>query len=263
MKAAILRDFSSPLSVEDLRLAPPGPREVRVAVTACAICQSDLHAIRGDWEKSLPAVFGHDAAGTVIETGAGVPGLAAGDSVVVTLIRYCGSCAACARSEPGFCCGQFSLDDPGPLAEAGGAPIAQGFRTGAFAEEVVVHASQAVRMPESVPPEHAALLACGALTGFGAVANTANLQPGENAAVFGVGGVGMNSVQAARIRGAEIVITVDPSEEKRAMARDLGATHAVDPTREDPVRRIRSIAGGGGVDCTITTVATGEGSMRR
>ena len=250
MKAAVLHRFRTPLRVEDVELAPPGPQDIRARVTACAICHSDLCAIDGGWGGDLPAVYGHEAAGVVLETGPGVQGFTPGDTVVLHLVRHCGACPSCARAQPMLCSHAGILDRPGPLRA--GAPVTQGFRTAAFAEEVVVHQSQAVRVPPSLPPECAALLGCGVLTGFGAVRNTADIRPGESVAVFGTGGVGMNCVQAAAVAGAERIIAIDPDDAKLVLARTLGATHTVDPGREDAPARIRDLTGGG-ADCALAS----------
>ena len=253
MKAAVLHEFGAPLAMEDVTLAAPGPEDVRVRITACAICHSDVRAIAGGWGGRLPVVYGHEAAGVILEAGARTGRLRAGDTVVVNLVRHCGACPACARSEPMLCGSSELLDHPGPLSDGEGGRITQGFRTGAFAEEAVVHCSQAVRVPPSLPPECASLLGCGVLTGFGAAVNTAGIRAGESTAVFGTGGVGINCVQGAAIAGAEMVIAVDTSDSKLALAATLGATHTINPLREDAPAWVRDLTGGG-VDCSFATV---------
>ena len=151
MRAAVCREFGQPLVIEEITLAAPGPGEIRVKVAACAICHSDIFYAQGAWGGTWPAVFGHEAAGVVEEVGAGVRHLAVGDHVVVTLIRFCGQCAACAEGSQVFCEAVFPLDARSPLSRAGES-IVHGLRTGAFAEYVVVEASQAVAidLPASV-----------------------------------------------------------------------------------------------------------------
>jgi Zn-dependent alcohol dehydrogenase len=203
LRAAVCREFGRPLAVEEVDLAAPGRGEVAVRVAACAVCHSDVLAIDGAWDGSLPAVFGHEAAGVVEEVGPGVGHVRPGDHVVVTLVRYCGTCPACARGEPPLCEAGFPLDTRSPLAGRGdGAPIRQGLRTGAFAERVVVDASQAVPIPREVPLESASLLACGVITGLGAVLNVAAIRPGSRVVTIGTGGVGLNCVQGAALCGA-------------------------------------------------------------
>ena len=254
MRAAVCRAFGAPLVIEDVQLAPPNHGELRVRLAACAICQSDLHYLAGAWGGSLPAVFGHEAAGVVVEVGEGVKGVAEGDHVVVTLIRSCGSCSPCTHGEPALCDASFALDGRGPLTDADGGPIAQGLRTGAFAEEVVVHASQAVRIPRELPLDRAALLACGVITGFGAVVNTARVEPSASVVVIGTGGVGLNAVQGAVHAGASTIVAMDLADAKLETARAFGATHTVNPGSEDAVAAVLALTGGRGADYVIVTV---------
>ena len=246
--------FGEPLVVEEVELAGPNRGELRVALAACAICQSDIHFLQGAWGGPLPAVYGHEAAGVVAELGAGVEGLSIGDHVVVTLIRSCGACAACTRGEHTLCEATFPLDGRGPLSAGDGTAIVQGLRTGAFAEEVVVDASQVVAVPAEIPLASAALLACGVLTGFGAVLNTARVEPGSSVVVIGTGGVGLNAVQGAVVAGATTIVAVDPSQAKLETARAFGATHTIDPGTDDVVESVAAVTGGRGADYVVVTV---------
>jgi Zn-dependent alcohol dehydrogenase len=173
---------------------------------------------------------------------------------VVTLIRSCGSCHFCARGEPVFCETKFPLDEQGPLRARDGESIAQGLRTGAFAEYAVVDASQAVAIPRSMPLDRASLLACGVITGVGAVINTAAVKAGSSVVVIGTGGVGLNSVQGAALAGASPIIAVDLSDAKLAAARAFGATHTVNPRTDDLDSRIRALTGGRRADYVFVTV---------
>lgn len=226
MRAAVCRSFGASLSVEEVELGPPLEGEVRVDVAYCAVCHSDVTSVEGGWGGRLPAVYGHEASGVVTGTGAGVGDLAVGDRVVVTLLRSCGRCAYCTRGEPVFCSGSFERSSSA-LTGAGGEPIRAGLRCGAFAEEVVVHRSQVARIPAEVPLDSAALLACGVLTGTGAAIRTAAVAAGSSVVVVGIGGVGVNVVQGARLRGAERIIAVDLSPEKLELAQAFGATHTL------------------------------------
>src|SRR5262245_34565610 len=134
MRAAVCREFGRPPAVEDVELAAPGPGEVRVGIAACAICHSDLSFLDGAWGGNLPSVVGHEAAGVVLETGHGASGLETGTHVVVTLVRSCGVCPACARGAPALCEAVFPLDRRSPLRSAAGEEVAQGLRVAAFAE---------------------------------------------------------------------------------------------------------------------------------
>ncbi len=151
----------------------PGPGEVLVKMAACAICHSDIFYIDGAWGGDLPAVYGHEAAGVIEAVGPGVSRLKPGDHVVATLIRNCGFCPACAEGAPVFCEEVFPLDRQTPLRDGAGKPLVHGLRTGAFAEHIVVDASQTVAIPKDMKLDSAALIACGVLTGMGAVVNTA------------------------------------------------------------------------------------------
>ncbi|MCP5366110.1 MAG: Zn-dependent alcohol dehydrogenase [Hyphomicrobiales bacterium] len=254
MKAAVCREFGQPLAIEDVTLAGPGPGEVRVQIRACAVCHSDIHYAEGAWGGVLPAVYGHEAAGVVTDVGPGVGHLAPGDHVVVTLVRSCGRCPCCERGYYGSCETQFPLDSHSPLTAADGSAIVHGLRTGAFAEAVVVEASQAVAIDRDVPFDAASLLACGVITGLGAVTNTARVPAGADVVVIGTGGVGLNSVQGARLCGARTIVAVDLADDKLTAARDFGATHTVNPGAEDLGRAVKAATGGRGADYVFVTV---------
>jgi Zn-dependent alcohol dehydrogenase len=242
------------VSLEQVDVRPPRGREVAVDLAACAICHSDIHYADGAWGGSLPSVFGHEAAGVVEEIGAGVEGLQIGDHVVVTLIRSCGQCFYCADGDEVLCEGAFSLDGAGPISAADGSPITQGLRTGAFAEQVVVDPSQVVVIPKNIPFDSASLLACGVLTGLGAVVNTARVQAGSKVVVIGTGGVGLNSIQGAALSECSRIIAIDISDEKLAAARSFGATHGINSTREDAASAVRALTDGRGADYVFVTV---------
>ncbi len=186
-RAAVCHAFAAPLTVEEVTLDPPGPDEVRLRVTACAICHSDVAYAAGAWGGELPAVFGHEACGIVVETGPGVAAVAEGDRVVVSLVRTCGVCARCREGAPALCAGRFRLDDVSPILLRDGRRAAQGMRCGAFADEAVVHASQAVPVPDDVPDTSACLIACAVMTGYGAAVRDAGISPGSTVVVLGAG----------------------------------------------------------------------------
>ena len=253
MKAAVCREFGAPLTIEEVALAAPRAGEIRVKMAACAICHSDITYADGGWGGTLPAVYGHEAAGVVEEVGAGVSHVAPGDHVVVTLIRFCGQCDACSAGSQVQCETVFPLDRQTPLS-SGGNPLVHGLRTGAFAEYVVVDGSQAVAIPKDVPLDAASLIACGVLTGLGAVTNTANTRAGECVVVIGCGGVGLNAVQGAALVGASPIIALDLAESKREAALRFGATHALDPSAPDLADQIRAINRGKLADWVFVTV---------
>jgi len=256
MKAAVCREFRAPLAIEEVDIAAPQAGELKVRVASCGICQSDVHSMEGAWGGTLPAIFGHEAAGTVDAVGPGVDGLRPGQHVVVTLIRACQRCDFCARGEPVFCEGTFRLDRESPIRAGDGTAIGQGLRVGGFAESVVVDASQAVPIPEDIPLDAASLLACAVITGFGAVVNTARVEPGSSVVVIGTGGVGLNAVQAAALSGAWPVIAVDLSNPKLAIARSFGATHTINPTEEDLGPAVAALTGGRRADTVSVTAGS-------
>jgi Zn-dependent alcohol dehydrogenase len=256
MKAAVCYEFGKPLVIEDVVLDPPQANEVRVKVSACAICHSDILYMDGAWGGTLPAIYGHEAAGVVTEVGPGVTLANVGDPVVVTLIRSCGRCFYCDKGEPQLCETRFRLDKQGPLHTQDGKPILQALRTAAFAEEVVVHESQIVGMPADMPMASASLLACGVITGYGAVVNTAQIPTGSSVVVIGTGGVGLNSVQGAALSGATPLIAMDLVDSKLATARAFGATHTVKASDSDATEQIRALTGGRGADYVFVTVGS-------
>jgi Zn-dependent alcohol dehydrogenase len=258
-----------PLTIEDIELADPGFGEIRVKTAACAICYSDIYCMDGAWGGSLPAVYGHEAAGVVESVGQGVSSVKPGDHVVVTLIRSCGHCFSCAEGVPVFCEAVFPLDQQSPIQSASGESIVHGLGTGAFAEHVVVDASQVAPIPRDVRFESACLIACGVITGMGAVVNTAAVKAGSSVVVVGCGGVGLNSVQGAALSGSSPIIAIDRLESKLVAARHFGATDTIDLTREDVKARVAEYTNGRRADYVFVTVGAksaieqGIGLMKR
>jgi S-(hydroxymethyl)glutathione dehydrogenase / alcohol dehydrogenase len=254
IRAAVCRAFGAPLSIEEVELADPGPGEVRVKIAACAICHSDIFYLEGAWGGDLPAIYGHEAAGFIESVGPGPTRLKVGDPVVATLIRSCGACPSCSEGAPVFCEEVFPLDRKSPLTDKDGVAIVHGMRTGAFADHVVVDASQVAVIPKTVPLDSAALIACGVLTGMGAVINTAVVRTGSSVVVIGCGGVGLNSVQGARLAGAAPIIAVDVAGAKLEAARAFGATHVINAKTEDVAGRVAEFTGGRKADYVFVTV---------
>ncbi len=269
MKAAVCRAFGKPLVIEEIEIDPPKYGEVKVKLAACAICHSDIHYAEGAWGGVLPAVYGHEGAGVVEAVGPGVKRLEPGDHVVVALLRSCGHCFYCAQGDTNMCETTFALDETGPLHGRDGSAIVQGLKTGAFAEYVVVDESQAVAIPKDLPLDSASLLACGVITGLGAVVNTAKVPTGSSVVVIGTGGVGLNSVQGAALTGAQPIIAMDLSNEKLVAAKAFGATHTLNPKEEDVSEAVRALTQGRGADYVFITVGSkaaveqGVGLMRR
>jgi S-(hydroxymethyl)glutathione dehydrogenase/alcohol dehydrogenase len=258
MKAAVCYEAGKPLVVEDIHLDPPQWGEVKVRLAATAICHSDVHYIRGDWHGYLPMVAGHEAAGIVEQIGENVTLVQPGDRVVVSLLRSCGRCFYCTTGSPNHCEGTFALQTESRLHNKSGVRIYQGIRTAAFAECVIVDQSQLVRVPADVPLDRAALLACGVITGVGAVINTAQVKPGSTVVVIGVGGVGLNAIQGALISGAARIIAVDIIDMKLQAAQTFGATHTMNSRRDDVRQIVLDLTGGRGADYVFVTVGSAE-----
>ncbi len=249
-RAAVCHRFGEPFSLEEVSLSDPREDEVRVQLEACAICHSDVAYADGAWGGSVPTVLGHEACGLVADTGPGVASLRTGQRVVVSLIRHCGACVRCRAGEPALCTAAFGLDERSPIALAGGGRIEQGLRCGAFADEVVVHASQAVPVPRHLPAASLSVLGCAVLTGVGAAERAGGVRPGDTVVVIGAGGVGLNAIQGAVIAGAGHVIAIDVADEKLAAARAFGATAGLNVRSADPA----SLAGA--ADVVIATAGS-------
>jgi len=252
VKAAICHTFGEPLRIETVNLRPPELGEVEVTLDAVAICHSDISYAEGAWGGSLPAVYGHEAAGKVSAVGAGVRDFSVGDDVLVTLIRACGTCPSCASGKPTICETPYD-GDTGPLSMSDGSKLHQAMACGAFAERVVVDQSQLVQLPPDMNKDVASLLSCGVITGVGAVVNAAGLRAGQDVVVIGAGGVGLNAIQGARIAGARRIIAVDMSEEKLEIAKEFGATDGILGTAKSPWRNAFK-AMGRGADAVFVTV---------
>ena len=249
--AAVCHHFAEPLQIETVELRAPLSNEVEVQLGAVAICHSDIAFAEGNWGGDLPAIYGHEAAGVVTEVGTAVRGTSVGDHVVVTLIRSCGHCSSCASGRPTIC--EESLHPLSPLTNREGQSLHQGMACGAFAEKVVVDPSQLVQIPTVLSFEVTCLLACGVITGVGAVVHSAQLRAGQDVVVIGVGGVGLNAIQGALIAGARRIVAVDLNPTKLEVAREFGATDLVLATEGQPWLQARQ-ALGRGADVVFVTV---------
>lgn len=252
VKAAVSRAHGEPMQIEDITLRDPEMGEVAVKIQAVAVCHSDISLWQGGFGGALPAVYGHEAAGTVTAVGGAVKGINVGDAVAVTLIRSCGVCPSCSSGHQVVC------EDPGdwkkgPLKTKEGEPLYQGLFAGAFAEAVVVDQSQVVVIPQDMPKDAASLISCGVITGVGAAINTANIRPGQDVVVIGAGGVGLNAIQGARIAGARRIVAVDMNPDKLDIAKEFGATHGITGEGK-PWAKVKEIFGGRGADAVLVTV---------
>jgi S-(hydroxymethyl)glutathione dehydrogenase/alcohol dehydrogenase len=247
VKAAVFRGAGAPLTIEDVQLDSPGPREILVKTAAVGVCHSDLHFVDGLYPMANPAILGHEPAGVVEEVGDQVTYVQPGDHVIACLSVFCGVCEFCTTGRPNLCPGEGTRRAPNekPRISQNGEPIHQGLNLGAYAEKMLLHENAVVKIRPDMPLDKAALIGCGVTTGVGAVLNTARIPAGSSVAVFGCGGVGLAAIQGAKIGGARMIIAVDAIENKLAMAKEFGATHVVDASSKDPVPAILEMTGGG------------------
>ncbi|MEU1005571.1 Zn-dependent alcohol dehydrogenase [Streptomyces tibetensis] len=250
VRAAVLPAVGSPLRITGIDLPDPGPGQVRVRLAAAGVCHSDLSLSDGTMRVPVPAVLGHEGAGTVVAVGEGVGHVAPGDGVVLNWAPSCGACHACSLGEVWLCANALSGAADVYARTTEGTDLHPGLNVAAFAEETVVSASCVLPVPDGVPLTDAALLGCAVLTGYGAVHHAARVRQGETVAVFGVGGVGLSALQAARIAGASKIVAVDVSAGKEELARAAGATDYV-VASDTTAREIRGLTGKQGVDVAV------------
>jgi S-(hydroxymethyl)glutathione dehydrogenase / alcohol dehydrogenase len=247
MRAAVLLD-SSTLVITDVSVAAPTGREVLVKTVAVGLCHSDAHVLSGMLVRPRPIVLGHESAGIVEAVGPDVRGIAIGDHVVTCLVMGCGQCASCEEGAPNRCEQPVATKRSAaaaPRLSGDGAAVGQMANIGALGEQLLVDERALVRIPTDVPMNVAAILGCAVVTGLGAVLNVAKVQTGQTVAVFGCGGVGLSTIQGARIAGASRIIAVDLNDEKLAFAKQVGATDLINAGTVDPVAAIIEMTGRG------------------
>jgi S-(hydroxymethyl)glutathione dehydrogenase/alcohol dehydrogenase len=258
MKAAVFRKVHAPLTIEDVDVDKPWGREVLVRTVATGVCHSDLHIVDGLGRYALdkPFVLGHEGAGVVEAVGAEVTTVRPGDHVVACLSGFCGSCEQCLSGHPNLCVGGIVTRPDSAVARLsqGGEMFRQFAGIGSYAEQMLLHENSVVKIDRELPLDRAALVGCGVLTGVGAALRTSGLEAGQTVAVFGCGGVGLSIVQGARIGGASRIIGVDMFDGKLEMAKRVGATDVVNSAKDDPVKAIRSLTRGAGVDHAFEAV---------
>ncbi|GHB63065.1 alcohol dehydrogenase [Streptomyces xanthochromogenes] len=268
VRAAVLPAVGSPLEITDIDLPAPGPGQVRVRLAAAGVCHSDLSLTNGTMRVPVPAVLGHEGAGTVVSVGEGVTSVAPGAEVVLNWAPSCGSCHPCSLGEVWLCVNALNGAGSVYAHTADGTELHPGLNVAAFAEETVVAENCLIPLPAGIPLTEAALLGCAVLTGYGAVHHSAKVRQGETVAVFGAGGVGLATLQAARIAGAGQIIAVDVSPDKEGLAREAGATDFV-VASETTAKDIRRLTGGQGTDVAVecvgraVTIRTAWESTRR
>jgi S-(hydroxymethyl)glutathione dehydrogenase / alcohol dehydrogenase len=254
MKAAICYEFGKPLVVEEVEIDPPQKGEVKVRIAATAVCYSDIHDIRGNvLELPLPRVPGHESAGYIEEVGEGVTSVRPGDPVVASNLASCWQCRSCRAGLPHLCETYSPFAPYSHYRNKTGQSLMQAVRMGSFAEYIIIHESQVVKIPGDMPMDSASLLSCGFITGFGAVINRAKVKPMSSVVVIGTGGVGLSSIQGAKLTGANPVIAVDILDNKLEAAWTFGATHTINAKKIDGLAAIQEITSGRGVDYAFIT----------
>jgi len=245
------------LVVQEIVLDPPGPNEVQVRIEACGLCHTDVHVVETNgWGMEFPILLGHEGAGTVEEVGSGVKAVAPGDRVVVAWRAPCGKCRSCTRGDPRRCSSALRAK-PRARRASDGAVLSAVLRCGTLADRAIVHEACAVKVPEELPVEQAALLACGFSTGAGAALWATPVHEGASVAVIGCGGVGLAVVQGAKLAGAGRIVAVDVAAEKLAAARTLGATDVVDASTVDPIAQVKELTRG--VDFAFSAIGASSG----
>ncbi len=247
MKAAVLFEAKTPLSIEEVTVSKPGPREVLIRTVAVGVCRSDLHFVDGAYPHPMPTIPGHEAAGVVEAVGDDVATVKVGDHVVTCLSAFCGHCEFCVTGHMSLCLGADTKRRKGAPSRLmlGDQPIAQMLNLSAYAEMMLVHEHACVAIDRDMPMDRAALIGCAVTTGAGAVFNTTDVTPGETVCVIGCGGIGLAAVNAAKIAGAAKIIALDPVAEKRAVAEKLGATHTIDAMSDTAAEQVVEISRGG------------------
>jgi S-(hydroxymethyl)glutathione dehydrogenase / alcohol dehydrogenase len=256
MKAALFVGVNAPISVEDVTPVPPGPRDVVLRIGASGVCHSDLSMVDGTLPCPVPAILGHEGAGTVEAVGSDVTSVKIGDRVISSFIASCGECWYCRHDLPFVCRETLSVHGRAHAHRADGAELTGIGGLGTMAEMMTVDERLVVPVRSDLPDEQLALIGCGVTTGVGAALNTAQVVPGSTVAVVGCGGVGQSVVQGSRIAGAERIIAIDPVELKRKTAVTLGATDMVDPSAGDPVEAVRELTDGRGADYVFEVVGS-------
>jgi S-(hydroxymethyl)glutathione dehydrogenase/alcohol dehydrogenase len=247
MKAAILHAPNQPLTIEDVAINKPSPREVLLRTAFAGLCHSDLHFIEGLYPIPTPVVLGHESSAVVEAVGDGVTYVKPGDHVMTCLSVFCGTCPQCLTGHPNLCENTEVKMLPGVARRMTwkGEQLNQAFNLSSFAEQMLVHENATVKIDPDIPLDRAALVGCGVMTGVGAVFNAAKVEPGSTVAVIGCGGVGLSAVNGAALAGAERIIAIDTVASKLELARELGATDTLNVSNADPVKAVREMTGGG------------------
>jgi S-(hydroxymethyl)mycothiol dehydrogenase len=256
VKGVVATGAKEPVRVETIVVPDPGPGEALVRVQACGVCHTDLHYREGGISDEFPFLLGHEAAGVVDSVGDDVTEVAPGDFVVLNWRAVCGECRSCRRGRPWLCFSTHNAKQKMTLED--GTELSPALGIGAFAEKTLVAAGQATKVNPAARPEAAGLLGCGVMAGFGAAAFTGGVSRGDTVAVFGCGGVGNAAIAASALAGARTIIGVDLDLRKLEWAKEFGATHTIDASKEDAVARVQELTDGNGADVCIEAVGRPE-----
>ena len=248
MKAAVFHAPNQPLTIEEVAINRPGPREVLLRTAFAGLCHSDLHFMEGLFPIPTPVVLGHESSAVVAAVGEDITYVEPGDHVITCPSVFCGACPQCLTGHPNLCENTEVRLAPGQarrMTWKGGELLHQAFNLSCFAEQMLVHENAMVKIDPDIPLDRAALVGCGVMTGVGAVFNAAKVEPGATVAVIGCGGVGLSAVNGAALAGAERIIAIDTVPSKLEVARELSATDTLNASNADPVKAVRDMTGGG------------------
>ncbi|CAJ1500542.1 NDMA-dependent alcohol dehydrogenase [[Mycobacterium] burgundiense] len=265
-KAAVLWEPNTPWSIEEIELDPPGRGEVLVKLAASGLCHSDEHLVTGDIPFALPIVGGHEGAGVVEQVGEGVSWIKVGDHVVFSFIPACGLCPSCSTGHQNLCdlgamlAAGMQVSDGTSRHHARGEDLKIMCLLGSFAHHTVVNEASCVKIDDDFPLELACLLGCGVVTGWGSAVYAAEVQPGDTVVVVGVGGIGANAVQGAKLAGAKNIVAIDPVEFKRDMAMKFGAAHTFS-SFDEALPALQELTWGRMADKVIMTMGIGSGEF--
>jgi S-(hydroxymethyl)glutathione dehydrogenase/alcohol dehydrogenase len=258
-RAALLYAPGEDYRIETVEVDDPKAGEVMIQMRACGLCHSDEHARTGDMPMPhYPVICGHEGAGEVVEVGPGVTSVAPGDHVSMSFIPSCGVCRMCRTNRGYLCDSGGKLFDVGMMTDGriahriGDTTVARYTQLGAFSEYQLLAEESVIKVDNDIPWSAVALVSCGVATGFGSAVNRANVRPGDTVAVLGIGGIGINAVQGARIAGARRIIAVDPVEFKREQAKQYGATHTY-ASLEEAIGAVGELTAGEMCDSVICT----------
>ena len=266
-KAAVLYAYGKPLVIDELELASPKEREVLVKNMAAGLCHTDLSLMNGIVSMPpLPFIPGHEGAGIIQEVGPGVTKVKPGDPFLLMWVPICGHCYYCVRGQP-YLCVEKDKTRTGAMLDGthrlrkGTQNIQSVFGVGCFSEYNVVSEQSVLPIDPGIPFDIAAVAGCSVITGIGAVINKAKVKPGSTVAVVGVGGVGINVIQGALLANATKILAIDITDNKLNLAKNFGATHVINSSKDDPIQKVMGITNGIGVDYAFEAVGKAETTL--